>query len=165
MKLYSIVNKTFQRLSMSQQRFLFPAWHLYDRWRSGPLVTPALISINYLFIDIFLNLLMLDSCFSTLSDAILVGPQYCTVTAGITVLVDLPSCPITGVGESSCGDEFFPESSVCTGESFPESAQPWSGDSTADIGWPGHNTQHGIFTADNQYVYTFTSNSRPQHEG
>ena len=78
-----------------------------------------------------------------LSDAILVGLQV-QCSNRITVLVDFPSCPITGVGESSCGDEFFPESSVCMGESFPESAQPWSGDSTAAIGWPGHNTQRGI---------------------
>jgi len=53
----------------------------------------------------------------------------------VTVLVGFSSCVITGVGEPSCGDEFLPESSVCIGESFPESARPWSGDSTA-IGWP-----------------------------
>jgi len=49
----------------------------------------------------------------------------------VTVVACLPSCSVSGVGESSRGDEFLPESSICIGESFPESAKPGSGDSTA----------------------------------
>ena len=51
--------------------------------------------------------------------------------ADVTVVVCFPSCPVSAVGECSRGEEFLPESSSCIGESFPESAKPGSGDSTA----------------------------------